>query len=261
MEALFGDISLIGMGIICVLVFVAGYVDAIAGGGGLISLPAYMIAGLPTHAAIATNKLGSSMGTTVATIQYARQGFIRPLFALPCVACGVIGSTIGSNLVLLVDDFALRVLMLVILPVTAFYVFRLKDFGAITPEPLAPRQTILLSSAIALAVGVYDGFYGPGTGTFLMLLLAGAAHLGLGSAAGITKAINLTTNVTALVVFLINGQVWIGVGLVAGCFSIAGNYLGARTFTKKGGAIARPVIIVVLCVFFAKVVFDFATGA
>ena len=110
-------------------------------------------------------------------------------------------------------------------------------------------------------MGVYDGFYGPGTGTFLMLLLTGAAHLGLGSAAGITKAINLTTNVTALVVFLVNGQVWIGVGLVAGLFSIAGNYLGARTFTKKGGAIARPVIIVVLCVFFVKVVYDFAIGA
>ncbi len=258
---LFGDISLFGMGVICVLVFLAGYVDAIAGGGGLISLPAYMIAGLPTHAAIATNKLGSAMGTTVATVQYARQGFIRPLFALPCVVCAVAGSTIGSNLVLLVSDFVLRILMLAILPATAFYVLRSKDFGAMQPDPLSPRRTVLFSCAIAFVVGVYDGFYGPGTGTFLLLLLTGAAHLGLGSAAGITKAINLTTNVTALAVFLVNGQVWIGVGLVAGCFSIAGNYLGARTFTKRGGAVARPIIIVVLCVFFAKVVYDFAVAA
>lgn len=261
MEALFGDISLWGVGLICALVFLAGYVDAIAGGGGLISLPAYMIAGLPTHAAIATNKLSSAMGTTLTTIQYARLGFIRPLFALPCVLSAVVGSCAGSNLVLLVDDFALRAMMLVILPVTAFYVFRLKDFGKTTPEPLPVRRTIMLSCGIALAVGVYDGFYGPGTGTFLLLLLTGVAHLALGSAAGITKAINLTTNITALAVFLLNGQVLIGLGLLAGAFNIAGNYLGARTFTKSGGSVARPIIIVVLCIFFVKVVCDFAVGA
>lgn len=261
MEAFFGDISILGMGLVCVLVFLAGYIDAIAGGGGLISLPAYMIAGLPTHAAIATNKLSSAMGTTLTTIQYARQGFIRPLFALPCVLSAVVGSCIGSNLVLLVDDFALRVIMLIVLPVTAFYVFRLKNFGKTTPDPLPVRKTILLSCGIALIVGAYDGFYGPGTGTFLLLLLTGVAHLALGSAAGITKAINLTTNITALSVFLINGQVLIGVGLLAGLFNIAGNYLGARAFTKSGGAIARPIIIVVLCIFFVKVIYDFVVGA
>lgn len=267
MEALFdsmsafGGVSPFGLAVICALVFLAGYIDAIAGGGGLISLPAYMIAGLPTHAALATNKLGSTMGTTVATIQYARQGFIRPLFALPCIACAIAGSTFGSNLVLLMDDSFLRFFMLLILPTTAFYVFRLKGFGAEQRQPLSPRRTVLISCLISLCIGIYDGFYGPGTGTFLLLLLTGAAHLGLGSAAGITKAVNLTTNATALAVFLVNGQVWVGLGLLAGCFSIAGNYLGARTFTKNGGAIARPLIIVVLCVFFAKVVYDLVTGA
>lgn len=261
MEALFGDVSLFGCAVICVLVFLAGYVDAIAGGGGLISLPAYLIAGLPTHAAIATNKLGSSMGTAVATLHYARSGFIDLKFAVPCAVCGLFGSTLGAKLVLLVQDEILRILMLLILPVTAFWVFRTKDFGKLPKNTYPYRKTALASALIALCIGVYDGFYGPGTGTFLMLLLTGIAHLALDSAAGITKAINLTTNVAALAVFLFSGQVWIGVGLMAGCFSIAGNYLGARSFTKTGGAIARPIIISVLAIFFVKVIFDFATGA
>lgn len=261
MEAFIGDVSLFGCIVICGLVFLAGYVDAIAGGGGLISLPAYLIAGLPTHAAIATNKLGSSMGTAIATLHYARSGYIDLKMAIPCVVCGLIGSVGGARLVLLVHDEILSFVMLLILPVTAFWVFRTKDFGKLPTNTFPYRKTVLASALIALCIGVYDGFYGPGTGTFLMLLLTGVAHLALDSAAGITKAINLTTNVAALAVFLLSGQVWVGIGLLAGCFSIAGNYLGARSFTKNGGAIARPVIIVVLCVFFARVVFDFATGA
>ena len=116
---------------------------------------------------------------------------------------------------------------------------------------------VTISVLVAFVVGAYDGFYGPGTGTFLMLLLTGAAHMRLTQAAGITKAINLTTNVTALVVFLLHGQVLIMLGLVAGAFGIIGNYLGASSFVKNGGAIARPITIVVLVIFFAKVIWDF----
>lgn len=121
-----------------------------------------------------------------------------------------------------------------------------------------PRRTALLCMAIAFVVGIYDGFYGPGTGTFLMLLLTGAAHLDVFKAAGITKAINLTTNVTALVVFLLNGSVLLGLGLLGGFFNIAGNYLGARMFSQKGSAIVRPIILVVVAVFAVRLILQLA---
>lgn len=255
-QQLFG-VAPLGMVLLCAFVFLAGYVDAIAGGGGLISLPAYMIVGLPTHAAIATNKLSSTMGTTIATWHYARSGYIQWKLAAVCVVLAIVGSTFGSNLVLITSDEFLRVFLLIVLPVTAIYVMRSKSFGKQDKEPLSAPRTAALCAIVALLVGVYDGFYGPGTGTFLMLLLTGAAHLKLESAAGITKAINLTTNVTALVVFLLHGQVLLVLGLVTGVFNIVGNYLGSHSFSKNGGAIARPITIVVLVIFFAKVIWDF----
>ena len=109
---------------------------------------------------------------------------------------------------------------------------------------------------IALAVGVYDGFYGPGTGTFLLLLLTALGHMPLQMANGTTKAINLTSNITALVVFLLNGKVLLPLGIVAGLFNIAGNYLGARLFEKGGAKAVKPVMIVVLVIFFIRVITD-----
>lgn len=255
-QQLFG-IAPLSMVLVCALVFLAGYVDAIAGGGGLISLPAYLIVGLPTHAAIATNKLSSAMGTTLTTWRFAKAGYIKWKTASLCVVAALIGSALGSNLVMFVADFYLRVLLLVLLPVTAVYVMRSKAFDDEAREELGLRRTLVISALVALVVGAYDGFYGPGTGTFLMLLLTGVAHMKLTQAAGVTKAINLTTNITALVVFLLHGQVLILMGLVAGVFGIAGNYIGSASFSKNGGAIARPITIVVLVVFFVKVVWDF----
>ena len=130
--------------LVCLLVFLAGYVDAIAGGGGLISLPAYMIAGLPTHAAIATNKMSSTMGTTIATWHYAKSGYIQWKLAGVCVVLAVAGSTIGSNLVLVTSDAFLRVFLLAVLPITAIYVMRSKSFGKQDKEPLSPKRTAAL---------------------------------------------------------------------------------------------------------------------
>ncbi len=193
--------------IICPLVFLAGFVDAVAGGGGLISLPAYIIAGIPVHNSIATNKLSSCMGTLLTTGKFAKDGLIpwKP---------------------------------------------------ALAGEPFPFQKTVLLSCTMAFVIGIYDGFYGPGTGTFLILLLMGVAHVRLKEANGITKVINSTTNLAALFVFLANDVVLLSLGLVAGLFNMAGNYFGARYFEKGGTQNVKPVIIIVLTVFFAKVVYE-----
>lgn len=242
--------------IVCPLCFIAGFVDSIAGGGGLISLPAFLFAGLPVHNALATNKLQATMGTTVATIRYALNGFmVKELVAIG-VVCGLVGSVLGTNLALLASDFLIKVLMLVALPFVAFYVLRTKDFNKFAENGFPLRKTVAIVAALALAIGIYDGFYGPGTGTILMLVLTGLARTTLNVAAGTTKAINLATNATSAVVFLVNGQTMVALALVAGLFSIAGNWLGAKFFTEQGSRVVRPIMLVVIALFAIKLVSD-----
>ena len=243
--------------IVCPLVGIAGFVDSIAGGGGLISLPAYLISGLPVHTCIATNKLSSCMGTTVATAKYALSGYIDWHLGVFCAAASLAGASLGANIALLISESTFRILMLIILPLTALYVLGKKDlFSGENRKELSFWHSVALSSVIAFALGLYDGFYGPGTGTFLILLLTRFAHMELHRANGITKVINLSSNVASLIVYLMSGQVLLLLGLCAGLFSVLGNYLGSRCFTQKGAAIARPIILLVLCVFFVRTVLE-----
>ena len=246
------DISIITFLIVCPLTFLGGFVDAVAGGGGLISLPAYLIAGLPVHNAIATNKLSSGMGTTIATYRLARLGHIPWRKAALCILMAIIGSSTGARLALMVDAELFKRIMLVIIPLTAIYVMRNKNMDE-PKEPLGDRQTVIRASIVALLIGVYDGFYGPGTGTFLILLLSGFAHISLKESNGIAKSINLTTNLSSLAVYLMNGKVIILLGLAGGLFGIVGNYIGVTFFKNKGAKAVRPLMIVVLVIFFIKI--------
>ena len=176
-------------------------------------------------------------------------------------ACGIIfamlGSSLGARTALLISDHAFKILMLFILPVTAIYVF--KSQNLLTEEkdssPITTR-TYIICVLVAFFLGFYDGFYGPGAGTFMLLLLAGAAKLSVQKANGVTKAINFATNIAAIAVYFMNGKVIFIVGATAGLFSIAGNYIGARFFEKGGAKAVRPVILVVLSLFFVRVIYD-----
>ena len=153
----------------------------------------------------------------------------------------------------MLNDGIFRIVMLVVLPLTAMYVLRGKALQETEEREAYPmRKTLVIVMAAALLIGVYDGFYGPGTGTFLILILTGAAHMDLRKANGVTKAINLATNVAALAVYLLNGKVLLPLGLTAGVFSIAGNYIGARFFSSKGAKSVKPVILIVLTIFFVR---------
>lgn len=253
------EITLIQFFIVCPLVFLAGFVDAVAGGGGLISLPAYLIAGFPVHFAIGTNKISSAMGTTLTTIRYTKSGFIPWKQAIFCVLFAFAGSACGANLALLINDGVFKIIMLVILPLTALYVMRGKALSG-DKEPYSALKTTVLACAVAFFIGAYDGFYGPGTGTFLILLLTAVAHMPVTEANGVSKAINLATNLSALVVFLINGKVVFAIGLVAGLFSIAGNWLGSSLFKKGGSKAVKPIMITVLVIFFVKVLYEVIGG-
>lgn len=174
------------------------------------------------------------MGTLLTTGKFAKDGLIPWKPALAGVIFAFVGSSIGAHIALILDARIFMTAMLFILPVTAFYVTRKKSMTE--KEPFSFQKTVLLCCTMAFVIGIYDGFYGPGTGTFLILLLMGIAHIRLKEANGITKVINSTTNLAALFVFLANDVVFLSLGLVAGLFNMAGNYFGACYFEKGGRA-------------------------
>ena len=244
--------------IVCPLVFLAGLIDSIAGGGGLISLPAYLIAGVPPHIALGTNKTSSSMGTVVSAAKLAKNGFVDRRTAIPGGLCAVAGAIVGATISLYVEDTVITHMMIVILPVVAFYVLRSRTLGESEKTgTLTGGRLIGAVCGIGLVMGIYDGFYGPGTGTFLLLLLTGLAHLDTGRAAGTTKVMNLSSNLAALATFLINGKVYYSLGLVSGLFCIAGHYIGSSLVVRGGRRVVRPMILVVLCILFGKLALGF----
>lgn len=241
------------------LVFIAGLVDAIGGGGGLISLPAYLLAGFPMHSALGMNKMSSMMGTALATFRYAKAGYIDFKTALPCAFFGIIGSVTGANIAMMIPDNIFRIIMVIVIPLTALYLMRTHSLD-LEAEKFSRKKTLLLCVVIGLGIGVYDGVYGPGTGTFLILAFTGIAHLSLVEANGITKVVNLTTNISAFTVFLLNGQIIIWIGFCAGLFNMAGAWVGTNLFTQKGSNITRPIMFVVLAIFMVKTVSELITG-
>ncbi len=249
------EIGIVHFLIICPLVFLAGVVDAVAGGGGLISLPAYLISGLPVHNAIATNKTAAAMGTALTTYRYVRRGYVPIKLGLVCLAFGLAGSTIGARIALMISDGTFKIIMLVVIPATAVYLLTRGDFAK-DREPRKESHQIFMCIPIAFGLGIYDGFYGPGMGTFLMIALTSWVHLNIQKANGICKVINMSTNFAALVVYLLSGKVILFLGVIAGLFSIAGNYIGARYFESGNTKFIKPLMIAVLAIFFVKLLFE-----
>lgn len=221
--------------IVCPLLFLTGFVDAIGGGGGLISLPAYLFAGLPIHSAIATNKLSSACGTSLTTIRFIRNGLVSVRLAVPSVIAAMIGSFCGARLSLMVQEDVMRQVLLIVLPVAAFFVLNPHLFPDRETASLSlNRRTYVTAVIAAFVIGAYDGFYGPGTGTFLIIAFTVFAKMSVRSANAHAKVINMTTNVTSLVVFLHSGQVLIVLGLAGAACCMLGNYIGSGLVLTKG---------------------------
>lgn len=241
--------------LICVGVFLAAFMDSIAGGGGLISLPVYLLAGLPAHFALGTNKLSSCIGTAASTFRYIRSGYVDWVLALPAIPFALVGSSLGTRLQLMVDEVYLKYLLLIILPVVAFVVLRQKKLPEERGEMAVwTRRAIVWGSA--LVIGAYDGFYGPGAGTFLLLAFCKLAKLDIRTASGNVKLANLSSNFGSLITALAAGKVLVPIGLIAAVFSIAGHYIGAGLSIKNGSRIVRPVILFVLVLLAAEVVLE-----
>ena len=241
--------------LICVGVFLAGFMDSIAGGGGLISLPAYLIAGLPAHLALGTNKLSSCIGTAASTFRYIKSGYVDWFLALPTVPLAMLGAHFGTRLQLMVDERYLKYLLLVLLPIVAVVVLRQKKLPEV-PSEINPWLQRTVVWCAALVVGTYDGFYGPGAGTFMLLAFCKLGGLDVRTASGNVKIANLMSNFGSLITALMAGKVLVPIGLIAALFSIAGHYIGSGLSIKNGSKIVRPVILFVLVLLAAEVLLE-----
>ena len=231
--------------IVLPLVFLAGFVDSVAGGGGIISLPAYLMAGIPAHLAAGTNKVVNGTGTLVAALKYFRSGKV---LLRPAVTAA------------LISEQTLETLMLVALPCVAVFLSVKKDFGRDIPaeeRPVyTPRQELLRSALIGLVFGCYDGLVGPGTGTFMILGFTALLSLDLITAGGCAKASNLASCAASAVVWILHGQVLWALAIPALACSIAGNYLGALYAIRGGSKKIRSVMFLVLGLLFVKMLYE-----
>ena len=240
--------------IVCPLVFLAGFVDSIAGGGGLISFPAYLLAGVPVHVILGTSKLSAFPGAIVAAARFAKSGLVQWKLALPCGLIAALGAFAGARIALGVDEAVIRSLMVVVLPVVAFYVLRSKpDPGEEEKAELPFEKLLIPSLAASFVIGAYDGFYGPGPGTFLILVFAGPLKMHMKHSAGISKVVNLAADIGALLTFTASGKVNVALGVAAALFCMAGSYFGSGLVVNNGQKIVRPVILTVLVLLFAKI--------
>lgn len=243
--------------VICPLIFLGSFVDSVAGGGGLISIPAYMLAGVPTYMALGTNKFVNGIGTGVAAVNYIRNGKVQWRAAVWSAVAALIGSAIGTKLALLIREDILQLLLLIILPLVAIFLTVKKDFGqAQIKRELTRRQEILYSCIIGLVIGCYDGMIGPGTGTFLIMAYTLVLGTDLLTASGCAKIGNLASNVSSAVVYLIHGKVLFSVAIPAVVCAIAGGWLGSRFAIRGGSKRVRSMIFVVLGVLFIKIIYE-----
>lgn len=231
----------------------AGYIDTIAGGGGLIVIPTLLAVGIPPAMALATNKLQSTGGSLTASLYFIRRGLISPRAIAPAAAMAFVGSVIGGWAVLQTDPSMLKRLIPILLIAVAL-IFLLSPSLGETTRPQRLSMAAFAGTA-ALAMGFYDGFFGPGTGMLLALACVNLLGLNLVSATAHAKVLNFSSNVAALLYFAVQGEIYWAAGLLMLVGQVIGGYLGARTTLRGGQKLIRRLIIAMCLAMSGKLLF------
>ncbi len=231
------------------------FIDAIAGGGGIITIPSYLFVGLPITTAYGTNKVVSSIGTAFSAGNYIRSGCVNWTMAVPALCGSLIGSWFGAQLTLHLSQDILQIILMIVLPVVAVLMLFNRGFGEVkTEKPVRSFWTaVFLALLIGLVLGCYDGFFGPGTGMFLTLAFVLIERLDLIHGAGTTKVVNLASNVGAAVAYVRAGTVEYKVLLPCIICSVAGSLLGSQFAIKKGSKFIKTVLAIAAVLLMIKV--------
>jgi uncharacterized membrane protein YfcA len=235
--------------------FFAGFIDSIAGGGGLIQLPALLI-GLPksdTAEVLGTNKLSAVFGTTTAAALYRKQIKPDPKILIAMGLPAFLGSAGGAVLASKIPTSSMRPMVLVLLIIVAIYTWFKPDLGKFENLRHLPKRRVQIAALAGVIIGFYDGIFGPGTGSFLMLILVASLGYAFITASAIAKVVNVATNVGAIMVFGINGAVIWQIGIILGVANISGAVIGARLAIKGGSSLVRKVFLFVTMALIVKV--------
>lgn len=233
--------------------FMGGLVDSMAGGGGLITLPSLIAAGLPPHLALATNKVQSAIGTSFSTFRYLRSGLVIIPIGITGFFASFAGSYAGAWTVLRIPGSSLESLIPVLIVIVAAVTFLRKDFGVEDKQDSINSRHYILAAALAFSLGFYDGFFGPGTGSFLAFGFVLLFRFGFLRATAHAKLLNLASNYAAILAFVLGGEIAWTIALPMGLANITGAWTGAGLAIRGGARVIKPVFGLVLLALLLKI--------
>jgi len=258
MESLFSEASIITFVVLGLLAFLAGFVDSVVGGGGLIQLPALLVGfpNAPVPTLFGTNKISALAGTSMAAVQYSRHIRYNLKLLLTVAFFSFVASFAGAKTVSIINPAVLKPVILIILILIGIYTFLKKDLGTVQSKSLSENKKLVFGSLLGLIVGFYDGFLGPGTGSFLVLGFVVLLGFEFVSASAYAKIINCATNVSALFVFIKQGNYLLGVAIVMAIGNVAGSIIGSRMAIKRGNQFIRIFFLLVVIILIARFGYD-----
>lgn len=243
---------------LCAAGFLAGFIDSVAGGGGLITLPALLAVNLPPQLALGTNKFQSMFGTTFALANFTRKAKVIWKIAAVGIPFALIGSVAGAKLALVIPASVLARVIVVLIPPLAFFVFFSGRLIRVHKEGSSSKFNLWFMTPLAcLTIGTYDGFLGPGTGTFLILGLVFFSRIPLLNASATAKTFNLASNVGAFVTFLVSGYVYFPYAIAMAGFNIVGNLIGSHFAMKHGREFIQKILLVSLTLLFVYLIWKY----
>jgi uncharacterized membrane protein YfcA len=245
-----------------ILSFIAGFIDAVVGGGGLIQLPAVLInfPSMPLATVFGTNKIAGLSGTTVAAFQYSRRiKFNYKLLFVTGISAGI-SALLGAQLISILDPAKLKPVILFMLIIIAIYTFIRKDLGAVQRTPLAANKQFVYALLLGIIIGFYDGFIGPGTGSFLVLGFVVLLGFEFVTASAYAKVINCMTNVGALSVFISNGNYVLELAILMAVSNVTGSIIGTRMSLRRGNEFVRFIFLVIVIIMIVRYGYDVYFG-
>ena len=241
---------------LCVAGFLAAFVDSIAGGGGLISVPAYFMIGFPPHFTLGTNKFSATCGSLVSTLKFAKSGKTDNNILKVLLPFSLLGAAAGVYVVLLVDSAVLKPVVLVMILGVGLYSFFAKSVGLEDNFTGTTKKTLTIGAIFAFVMGFYDGFFGPGAGSFIIFGLIKLYGFDFVRASGNAKAMNFVSNITSLIMFAIGGKIHYIMGIPMAIFMVFGASVGSKLAISKGAKIIRPILIIMSLGVAAKMVYE-----
>lgn len=228
---------------LCLGGFLAAFVDSIAGGGGLISMPVLLMAGLPAHLALGTNKFAGAFGCFSSAYKYSKSGKSNIELLKKLIPFTILGCLLGVKCVLSISENILNILVFLMILIVALYTYLKKDLGKEDKFENLSKENIKKGIIMAFALGFYDGFFGPGTGTFLTFAFIKIYGFDFLHASANTKILNFTSNFTALILFMFSGQILYKVAIFYAISMVLGGYIGAKVAINKGSQLIKPIFL------------------